>query len=179
MPPSIDCSIVDAVVNHTGLDATTAIEGGDWDSIAVAREAAPFFASGCLACLEAFVAAQVGRRLDDVDGGRGSSMSEVRASRSLPSDGMAHPFILPLSSVTSSFALSVDFGFFDLRDMPSSPRIFFLFPVVVAVGQGCGEERGAGGDARVGKCTDDRCKAGDKVRERCGDGTGVGTSDTD
>lgn len=135
MPPSIDRSIVDAVVNHAGLATTTVVEGGDWESIAVAREAAPFFARGCLACLEAFVAARVGRRMDDVGGGKSSdSGSEVRALCSLLLDRMPFSFMLPPSSIIPSFAVPADFRFFDLRDTPPSPFVFFLLLIVVGVG---------------------------------------------
>ena len=60
--------------------------------------------------------------------------------------------------------------------MSSSPFVLFLLPIVVAVGQGSGERRRAGGGgAWVGDCVDDCSGAGDNERERFGDGTGVGT----
>lgn len=97
--------------------------------------AAPLFAHGCLACLEAVVAAQVGRHLDDIDEGESSnSGSEVCTSCSLPLDHVSFSFMLPCSSIICSFTVPADFGFFNFCDMPSSLFVFFLLPIVMGVG---------------------------------------------
>ena len=58
VPPSIDQSISNALIDHTGLVAMLVVEGGNGDSITAACEMVPFFfGCSCLAGWEALVTA--------------------------------------------------------------------------------------------------------------------------
>jgi hypothetical protein len=85
--------------------------------------------------LEVAAAAQAGHHFDNVGGGGESSdsRSEVRALCSLLSHHMSFLFMLLCSSILFSFTTPADFGFFNLRDIPPLPFIFFLLPIVVGI----------------------------------------------